>query len=709
MALLFPDQILPTGDTFAATAEDYGDSPSLYMNMLPWRIDGATGYLTAAFQGWGTLHDAYQAFPHPVVGMMGRAVFHPSEESQQTSGPGNSDWICWTLARNAATVMQDVNVAIAPNHYIAEGDPPDGHLKGYGICARVTGGTLLDPPTDSSPVNTSADDAVLYDVNGYFFVHVDKRAGQPRRLWLLKVVSGAVTSILWDHNVSLNDYDDDLLNNNVNHIGPLRMTCEDITGGTEVEIKLYKTDDRSNEILLGTVVDSSSPFTGVGRCGFGAACMHNAGSDTSAIGVDWFKIAPLSGAVVMRDIFNRWNAYAGRNKFDDEQTPVAAVTGRSLMTAWSGDGQSKTVGPGFYDTMKHDNTADAITVGIDITAQTGSPHYGWYVSSRPALETGQHRKINFKPISGEAGVVREFGVALRVGFSGTNPNFRGAVSSNRSGYMACVVYDNGASPVWLLEIRFYTGSPSNTSPAPVIVLATFDLSSAGLALGTAFDVDFEVRNFNTDANGLGGKVAMKCIVKATTAALVVNPLVSGIEVIGDWLYDYRTEAINVGFGEAFYFFADPHGTADLLEIKHWTEETLTDPPLIGINSQASVAMAGETDSKSGTLALQLSYEIETSTAFEHYRQELELGHRFLFLRWASKRRHWSVNMNKDSAERATLVTFFNDHNGSEIPFDWVHPETGEALVVHFLNDNLAHTFLRPDAERATFVLEELFA
>ena len=67
------------------------------------------------------------------------------------------------------------------------------------------------------------------------------------------------------------------------------MTCEDITGGTEVEIKLYKTDDRSNEILLGTVVDSSSPFTGVGRCGFGAACMHNAGSDTSAIGVEWCR------------------------------------------------------------------------------------------------------------------------------------------------------------------------------------------------------------------------------------------------------------------------------------------------------------------------------------------------------------------------------------------------------------------------------------
>jgi phage-related protein len=500
------------------------------------------------------------------------------------------------------------------------------------------------------------------------------------------------------------------------------MTITASGGNREIDCFRERQDGTEVQLFGGSTFTRAALADG--RCGFGAQTYRNDNDGCESVGfVNNFRIQDAAGAVLFEDRFRRVQRLAaarysipdGSGNFDD---------GRCLMQAWVGDARSNAgiSGVKFADTIARDTaTADQVVSGAD-PGVTDS-WTGFMLRQTPAASSAAQRvAATIKRLSQDTNTRTETGVCVRFGLitvapgnPAIDPRGRLTFGSNelsgwaKTGYAVYVVHDTSATPVWQLEVRHYEGSRDIANRGTL--LATADLTSAGLAIDAAFELDVEIRSFDGDTFGVGGFVAIETKVDSTTITPVPESGLTGVIESDDLLIDTRTVATQEG-GVGLYHNPDALGAGDLVAFLDFSERAVTSPPIIDPSEQASVTVGSEDASKSGSLTLALGGQISETSVTRPITHRFESGKIQTISSQGQPRRRWSVEAALTKSEWETLVALLSS-NGSAVPFDWTHPYTGEALVVRFVDDtvdlggqvmvgtNVVYT--------ANFTLEEVFA
>lgn len=706
-------QFLPSLDLFAEGSPSYGDQLLRLIAIQPWTLDFVTGY--SMITGWGHFYDGYA----------GTTGFPAScASSTKHSTVPDDDRGIWSVYREFDE--DDVEVRFHPELVMLLGVSGPDTVRQCGICARVSNGTFVTP----SGGNHS--DQYYRDVDGYFFVHA-KQAGLRNKLFLLRVDAGFIT-------VLGQQFVDELLGGSAFGFDaelpmPMRMTIEQPAG--DATIKCYRRrfiQSVGNTLIGGNPgvggvtedlvfdVTDSSPVAAGGRCGFGLQLSKSEAAGDSVLVARSFEVSTFSGTLRMRDRFRRLNPAAppnvgaARALLDPLSQP-----GNSLGTSWTGDSQGEPLSSfKHFGHLKRVVGLGQIVVGSTPPAGTGQVH-GWYMNSRLGGSFQQHRVATFTVINATTETVR-CGIHLRgAWFPTTFYDFRaretvgGAFRDYRKqGYLALVKYEPGASPVWELEIRAHRqGGDTNTAYRSTL-LATLDLTSIGLAVGTGFIFDFEVRNFDGQQFGFGQWPACRVKINFSIKTPVVEPGLQGSVVENDdWIIDMRSEAPDDGRMEGFYVDVDAVHPDGLVRVDTWQEQALTDPPPPDEQNQDSVVLLSETAALTGTLVTPLSWPVtELWDGIHPLRHRFETDQLQTFPRDKTIRRTWAVQVQGGTrAERVAVRDFFDSHESITIPFTWVHPATSVIHNVKFISDEFAHAMMSAQGdgfEGWEFELQEVF-
>lgn len=689
---------IPPNDGFDySSAQNYGTALNMYFRVRPHSstasdpaAETSTGYGIVFAQG--DLYDGYQ-----LSGVNGCGFV---QHSSVTSAP------CITGSAWRRQHFASGDVSIQPRMHVVSGGVNDDSFRCTGVFGRFRNSTLAVP--------TGANQTEEFFRTGgcYAFLQLNK-TGLGMRFKLLRFNLGVITEL--GDAAGFNGYASPA-HAGANLYGPapfLRMTIVNdgsnnpqivcyarryfvIAGGEGEGGGLTFTD----QIIFNVIDSSGSALRLGGYWGFfGQPMRDQSGVGQSGVLVDLFTgLNSDVGGFFFEDQFIRRDRFAARTRVD-----ALSRSGRSLMCGWSGDIHgTQDSGRNHFFHLLRDAAVQKIQCGGPNALGTGQAS-GWFLSQRAAtIPHSAARSIIFNSANADTSIDRRHGIALRMSLTGSQPDYRGGQFSKRTGYMLVVKYASPGSPTWSLEWWHFNG---NTSPtAQPTVLATADLTAFGLALGTDFTLLFEAQN--AGASPFGTPVLLA---KVNGTAVTPTGNIPGTQVVDDYLFDMRSTATKGGFGEGFYFHPDTAGAAQLCTIDTWLEENLTIPPEAGDQDHESVVMPAETAGKTGTLEVPLSWPIRELG--EHYsvRKTAELGHRYVRLRYPKKRRTWRVGARGvTTAERQSLLTFFDGHDGVVVPFDWTVPISGESVAVHFRTPTLRSALVQPSIESFDFELEEVF-
>tara|TARA_R110000737_G_C14593127_1_gene487894 strand:- start:1189 stop:2226 length:1038 start_codon:yes stop_codon:yes gene_type:complete len=277
----------------------------------------------------------------------------------------------------------------------------------------------------------------------------------------------------------------------------------------------------------------------------------------------------------------------------------------------------------------------------------------------------------------------------------------------KHGYSAAVVRSSGGA--WSLEVRHFDGTSAGGYIAPVI--GTADLTASGLALDVAFLFSMDVQSFNGDTFGIGTNVALKFKVNGVTITPVQGGQL-GVAVLNDYLIDTRTAATQENGGAGFLVIPETVGSADLVRIGSISEVTREGDVGLAIEDMATVAVLAETDNVSGTLNLPIESSLSEASSTLPIVHRMESGKIQTIIAQPADRRTWSCLATLNSTEYLLLLALF-ESNGSHTPFNWVRPDTGEAVVALFsspeLDVSVRHVELGNTVYALSWSMEELFA
>ena len=317
----------------------------------------------------------------------------------------------------------------------------------------------------------------------------------------------------------------------------------------------------------------------------------------------------------------------------------------------------------------------------------------------------------------EAGVFARAAFQAQVTGDGTNFYYRGGSGRLKTGYLAKIVYTNGGSPVWELQVYHFDGSTSGSYTGDI--LGTADLSAYSLAFASDWDLEFEVVNFAVGSGGTssGTAVAMQVNVGLTGAATLVTIVpttgLAGVEFDDGWLIDSRSAATLAGTTEGVYFYPDAAYSDVLMRVNALTNLALSDPPVFDEGDAASVVMSSEVTGKTGTLDTPLDWPVRTTFRERASTLDIEHPHAAAVLFQHRARRVFEcVYGSATQSEVDALRTFVTDHDGGRVPFDWAVPESTETIAARFASPLtvklVGHTGGGDLVYSYSFELEELF-
>jgi hypothetical protein len=698
---------LPVDDLFAEGSPVYGDVLQRFIGIQPWSTNPEVVTGLSLQTGWGHIFDGRSD-----AAGSGRAA----AITHQASVP-DDDRITFVVQRD--TEAWDFgDVSYSPELVLLDNPFDTDTVRGCGVCARVTAGTL------TTPGGGDHSDRYYTDVTGYFYIH-GKQTAANHELFLLELNAGAITLLQQvDVNTLPGGMREGMQDDEAELPLPMRIRITD-AGGGQVNIQCYRKRFVGMPGGLGGVTEDQvfptllrNPISASGRCGFGLQLAKTqAGPINSTMICQEFRVDNIASLHSI-DNFDRLQPTAGR-----QLTDPLSRTGSSLEVSFTGDSQGDAASSFQHFGHLLRDVADRLDAGSTPPTGSGQVH-GWYMAQRLAGSVQQHRSISVTVINATTEEVRA-GIMLRaIWFPSTFHDFRARVSVGggfrdyrKQGYLCLVKFISGGSPAWELEIRAHQigGSIDPAYRAPLI--ATVDLTAAGLGLGTAFILDFEVQNFDGNEFGNGTWPVMRAKINGTIQTPIPNPAIPGLSEADDFLIDSRSEAIVDGLGEGFYLDVSAVNASQLARFDTWTEETLTDPPDVGAENEASIVLDAETAGQTGTLLTPLSWPVDISYGgYEPFKHRFETGQAQLFPRSQHSRREWAVQCSggATTAEREALLTFFDDHKGIEIPFAWVWPRTDfpdETVNVRCLNVSLDHVMQWAGGtkdEAYTLLLGEVF-
>jgi hypothetical protein len=339
--------------------------------------------------------------------------------------------------------------------------------------------------------------------------------------------------------------------------------------------------------------------------------------------------------------------------------------------------------------------------------------FGFYISTRQSdgigsgNATNQHRSAQFQ-FRNTPPQDRTAGIVLRFTPTG-DPQGYGDDDGDakKQCYMAALIYD-GASQTFSVEIRHYTGTGQHIVIASA---ATAALPSA-VTFNALLDVDFECQS--TDPPNL--RPAMRLKIDGNVIALTAQ--VAGVDVFGDWLVDGRGNAIKSAgaIGEGFYFQGTAAATPRVY-VDTWAQQALTDlsidegdPDPPNPDDYASIPIRGETTGKTGTLLVPASWSVRQGGVWYRNEYTLRSGHEVRHAVGGRQRRSFQLQANGANAEELEeFLNFLESHRGSELPFDWRNPRTGEVIPVRFATPASTLSTLQRGIQTFTFDLVEAFS
>lgn len=599
------------------------------------------------------------------------------------------DWIPWALFRPWISVDQEI--WLSWSHMILRGSANSDSFRNVGLAARLQGGTLSGTGQAQG----------IDNLTGYIWLFRKTTAGSPYEHVLSRLNAGVATTLQTIGETT--NGTDPPPGSNTHLVAPRRFRFVVRNEGANVRLEGYQINYgvSMSETLVFSILDSSaSKITTAGRAGFSLQTPRTDSGGAQGMTVaSTVGAGPADGTLDWEDDFARVFLDAALEVQD-----TFGVTGRVLSQAFTGDrmGINEAAAKHYWLLERESGSPlDAARLGGPIAFDSAAQKWGFHISQRPADDpVKQHRRIDVQLSTGDTTFDRELGIFLHGSFSDAT-RLQAADKAGKTGYLTVLRYD-GASGTFSASLRHYDG-------VNAIELASADLTSHALTLGNVAAIDVEILNIGSSGGNSGSPGVRMQVNGATVTTWTV--LVQGVAVTADlqWVVDSRSAATRSGSMEGFYAKVSKNTASPLAWVKSWTQQPFSSPPAPPSIWHASVPLGSETDGAFGTLTIPLSWpivEVTGATVLDH---AAESGHRQRIPNRTRPRRRWRVHAKALTAtEKESLRTFFRDHKGTVLGFDWTPPRGAAPDKVHFVTEDLLPAMQGPDVASVEFELEELF-
>lgn len=491
----------------------------------------------------------------------------------------------------------------------------------------------------------------------------------------------------------------------------LRFTCVTVAG--VVQLRGYSVDSQGVSTQVLSYDDSTTPILTAGRAGIVMSCENSeAGATVTGVGdmehlCNWWSAQPFGGNVEVREQWERFYQYGGLVVTPTNITYPHTLAKHSLLSAWFGDYFSLTNATGGYTNSFR---LDAANNRAKCVASTNSSRV-FSMSERIANDPQfQDRQVDIVFENAGPTTAREAGIVLFGSVTGTTSAT--ALSSIQKGYVLVVEYTAaGAFNLVLYRARGVT--------APVQIVKKTGV--AGLALGTSFTLRLycDTQVVPTPKTGYVRLAAFINGVQQTWdlgpgyyndagVSQPANGAASYQVQAGGSVIDKKSTRVSSGLGQGIVFQSAAVATANVF-FDSWLAGTGDAPYEDPESQQASISVAAEDDTTSGTFSVPIEWGTAESELWQTRDHRFDSDHRYVAVAQNQGRRRWNVgNKAATSSEISTLKSFFDSHKGAEIPFNWTTPK-GEAVVVRFRNDSLVIEQITPSIYSWSSQFEEVIA
>lgn len=366
---------------------------------------------------------------------------------------------------------------------------------------------------------------------------------------------------------------------------------------------------------------------------------------------------------------------------------------------------------------------------------------------RPSTqEYNHHRKIEFKPGAESASlsvITYEIGIELRGYFDGWNNQGACCWISYTTNGNGTITYAEVV--VGYRNVAYDVQFPSTSASYATVVARKKYASGAASGFPNLYDGSWHSLAFQatTYAGGLSPETAVLYNVQLDGSPLELNdstaPFLSS--TVSPYTIIEPGPAVVRGRSEGIWWLASSPDMVSSTRaftppaFRNWTEETLVadpGPTITDADAMASIAVTGE-GTPSGTLnlsggALSISgagvWDVNANVGVESVYPLREVyfdsGHKYTSPLVAKPRRKWRVSITSmDLTIYQSLLSFFNSHNGIEVPFTFRVPITAdgtessitagslEDVYGWFVDDELLVTQTTYQTYDVAFSIEEL--
>lgn len=665
--------LYPATDDFQAGAPVYGDFLTPWIRTKAWNTDpaygsGGTGYSLTPTAG--EMFDGYFAGSAPQWGQVSTPCVFTTGSSD--ANPSSFLW------RKKEVEDCQVMASFFVKTYV-ESIGSDA-IRHFGVGARINAGTQQD-----AGLATEHYDAL----DGYWFALL-ATAGSGYKYELLRVNGGTVTRLADSPSGSgtFGAYGD------VNNPFGFRLYMNVETNGAQVDIECYRADylqlitQPGPTLLISHSDTDASRITGNGRAGLLMSNEYSPNGTKEVVHNNaWFRLRDWTsgGGASTIHVEERWKRQITFGK----AVTGAYASGRHLATEFLGDMNS--VGS---KAILRPNSADNDELMIDRSDFPGASqkHFWCHSIGRDAANPkSQNRQIDFE-LDG-TGTLPTENRQVGVWLYGSNTASTTAFFPAGQSYNLRIQYSDNTGVATAVLWR-------HISPVDSELLASV---SATIALNTTYTLRLEVST--SDSPISDGPVTLRGYLDGVQLVLAKATADAGVTVdAAGTVTDGSSDRITSGLSEGWMVY-QPDGDRRIY-LDNWQENSSTPTGLE--SDQATVTFPDEADGKTGTLSAPYRQAIELPGFYGVRKHTFGSSHVNIHPRDKTRRRRWDVSMqNATEAEKDAVLAFFDSHNGTEIPFDWVDP-SGATRACCFGSPSITTTKTGPNSWSYRFTLVQVF-
>lgn len=339
-----------------------------------------------------------------------------------------------------------------------------------------------------------------------------------------------------------------------------------------------------------------------------------------------------------------------------------------------------------------------------------------YIYLRPSdRDDSHHRVIDFRPGLAAAGTDQFFRFGLMA---------RGSIGAGGGAYfkrgIACWIEAStsaaGALTSFTVNLGYRVranGGDAAAEPGVYTKIATAAYTtSPALFDGSFHTLEFDAHIF-PDASSAGAPVIYRAKLDGVNVTFTA---VAGSSVTilasTDTVIDFASQ-IPSGRTEGFFFGSfQPQSTGwPDWQVRDYEQLTLTTSAGGTLpDQQASIVITGQEANAFGNLHnfLEPDWEFEEMVTAPAWQHAYDSGHRQSRSRWPGTKRSWKFEKRAVSTlESDTIISFWNNHDGGEIPFNWKPIGYAASFVARFREDSLSISEDGPGSSSVSFIVDEV--